>query len=541
MNHAIRMFPEESHSPRGHLNHWGTSTTLCGQLITDGEIVAWSHSVFRDSGAAQVLVGAGGRITVANPAALAMVERSSLTGTDMSELLAAPDRAALDAFLATVTSLPAGRNQGLGPVHLVGGSGTRQVHMIGSRTQGEGGFDSLLVALQELPAPAVGFDPGILVDPLTGVGTRARGLDVLTRLVSPGAPGCLLLLDLDGFAWINESLGHSEGDQILVEVARRLLNAVPPGATVARMDGDQFLVVSPSTPVHGSFELSAVVLSAIARPIHIAGTRVVTVSIGVADLAWSSVDEALHRAQVALAEARQQGGQQVVIDGPTLRTYGRRRKDVAKALREAREEAERARWDAAQAQAEAAQAQDEAARARLEARTCPMTGLPNHLAYQEARQLLEADARLSGAPVSAVFLDLDEFGTINKTFTWARGTETLAAVARTLAAQCRGDDRVFRYGGEEFVVLLADTDLSGAWNVAERLRAAVEDARIPHRGVPERPIVTLSVGVASGSGPKVVIANLVNRADEWSQLAKATGRNRVLPAGEVVRPADDRA
>jgi PleD family two-component response regulator len=66
----------------------------------------------------------------------------------------------------------------------------------------------------------------------------------------------------------------------------------------------------------------------------------------------------------------------------------------------------------------------------------------------------------------------------------------------------------------------------------------VQAARIPHNGLPERPIVTLSIGVATGSGPQLVIADLVDRADEWSQLAKSTGRNRVLPEAEVPRQGD---
>ena len=156
---------------------------------------------------------------------------------------------------------------------------------------------------------------------------------------------------------------------------------------------------------------------------------------------------------------------------------------------------------AAQAQAEAAQAQDEAARAQREARTCPMTGLPNYLAYLEEAEELQAEARRTGTPVAVVFLDLDQFGTINKTFSWDQGTRTLAAVADVLESECRGHDRVFRFGGEEFVVLLPGTDRHGAGVVAERLRAAVEAAAIPHGGLPELPIVTLSVGVAAGRGP----------------------------------------
>jgi diguanylate cyclase len=108
-----------------------------------------------------------------------------------------------------------------------------------------------------------------------------------------------------------------------------------------------------------------------------------------------------------------------------------------------------------------------------------------------------------------------------------------------LESECRGHDRVFRFGGEEFVVLLPGTDRQGAGIVAERLRAAVEAARIPHGGLPELPIVTLSVGVAAGRGPTLEIARVVKRADAQSQLAKATGRNRVQPPPPTSRPGSE--
>jgi diguanylate cyclase (GGDEF)-like protein len=507
----------------------------------------WSHSVFRDSGLAQLIVGPAGRISVANPAATTLMGTSSLSGANLADLIAARDRGAVDAFLATLAELPAGRSQPLGPVQLVGPGRSRTVQMIGARTRGEGGFDAAVIAVHEVPvAEAEAAGPEPLVDLLTGVGTRARGMEALRRATAPGAPGCLLIVDLDGFGWINEALGTAEGDRILREVAERLLRAVPPGAAVARIDGDQFLVVSSGTPMGGSLVLASVVFSALAKPMHIAGTRVVTVSIGVAALDGSSGDEVLAQAHSALSMAKEQGGQQVVVDGPSPRTYGRRHGDVDATLREivahaetARIEAAQAKAEAAQAQAEAAQAQDEAAQAKAEARTCPMTGLPNYLAYLEEAEKLQAEARRTGTPVAVVFLDLDQFGTINKTFSWDQGTRTLAAVADVLESECRGHDRVFRFGGEEFVVLLPGTDRHGAGVVAERLRAAVEAAAIPHGGLPELPIVTLSVGVAVGRGPTLEIAAVVMRADGQSQLAKATGRNRVQPPPATSPPGSE--
>ena len=493
----------------------------------------WSHSVFRDSGLAQLIVGPAGRISVANPAATTLMGTSSLAGANLADLIAAPDRGSVDAFLATLAELPAGRSQPLEPVQLVGPGRSRTVQMNGARTRGEGGFDALVIAVHEMPAAEAGaVGPELLVDPLTGVGTRACGLEALRRASGPGAPGCLLVVDLDGFGWINETLGTAEGDRILREVAERLQRAVPPGAGVARIDGDQFLVVSSGTPMTASLGLASDVISALAKTMHITGTRLVTVSIGVAALDGTGGDEVLSRAHSALCLAKEQGGQQVVVDGPTPRTYGRRQGDMAATLREIVEDAETARIEAAQAKAEAAQA-------KAEARTCPMTGLPNYLAYREVAEKLQSEARRTGTPVAVVFLDLDKFGTINKTFSWDRGTRALTAVARVLESECRGHDQIFKFGGDEFVVLLPGTDRDGAGVVAERLRAAVESAGIPHGGLPELPIVTLSIGVAAGRGPLLEIADVVLRADGQSQLAKATGRNRVQPPTAVSAPGSD--
>ncbi len=511
--------------------------------------MVWSHSVFRDSGVAQLVVGPAGRISVANPAAHALVGRNSLAGTDLAELITVADRASLDAFLATLTNLGAGRSQAFGPVHLADRVQRRPVQMVGSRTQGDGGFDALVVAMQELPtAAAPSGDTDLLVDPLTGVGTRTRGLQALEQAVSPQAPGCLLVVDLDGFGWLNESFGYAEGDRILVEVAQRLLRAVPPGATVSRIDGDQFLVVSPNTLLADSIELAKVVMWALAAPMHIAGTRVVTVSVGGAGLAGSSAQEALTRAYAALTAAKRQGGQQVVVDGPVIRVYGRRDGDLHDPgvdahvvhIDAAQAEAEQAKAEAAQAKAEAAQAKAAADIAHGEARTDQMTGLPNFLAFTETAESIQRQARTTTSPVAVLFVDVDEFGLINKAHSWEEGTRRLTSVARVLASQCRGHDRVFRYGGDEFVVLQAGTDLAGALMAAERLRAAVEAAEIPHNGDPTFPIVTLSVGVAADSGPRLDIADLVNQADSLSQRAKSNGRNRVLPEPDPTPPSVDR-
>jgi diguanylate cyclase (GGDEF)-like protein len=459
-----------------------------------------------------------GRIRMANPAAQELVGRRSLTGIWLGDLVPAADRPSLDAFLGALAVLPAGRNETLGPISLEWRGRRRRVQAGGSVGGDGGGSTFLLVTLHELPTdeePHMGASAQ--ADPLTGLGTRPRGVASLQHHVGQEATGCLLVIDLDGFDDLNRAFGSAEGDRILTEVARRLVRAVPPGAEAYRLDGDKFLVISPQTAMADAEALSAVVLAALAQPMQIAGTRVVTASIGVTGLSAMDADEALGRAQHALAVAKRQGGKQIVLDDDEIRTYGRRRDDLDPELVIKELESEIARERAI------------ARRAYAEARTDVLTGLPNLRAFEELAGALQGRSRRDGTPVAAVFVDTDEFGSINKTFNWDHGSRTLTSVAEVLAAECRDGDVVHRYGGEEFVILLPNTDLAGGRAVAERMRAAVEAAAIPHNGRPDLRIVTVSIGVAAGSGASVDLDELVEQADHQSQLAKRAGRNRVFP------------
>lgn len=485
-------------------------------LITDGESMMWSHSVFRDTGVPLLILAPSGRISSANPAAQELVGRRCLTGTDLGDLINSPDRTQLDAFLVALTTLPAGQSQSFGPARVRWRGRCHQVQLTGSRVRDPHGSDALLVAAQDVPEPAA--SPLGELDPLTGVGTRNRGLRTLDAEVSPEATGTILVVDLDGFEEINRAFGNAEGDRMLVEVAQRLARSTPPGASVARLDGDSFLIISPRTPQALAESLASVTLATLAHPMHIAGTRVVTASIGAGGLAGSSADEVLVRALEALAVAKAQGGQQVVIHGPALRTYGRRRSDLA----------------ASDAQIHAletklAEVTAEAERAHAEARTDALTQVANRRSFDEEVPRLQARLRRTGASAAVLFIDLDEFGTINSSLGQHRGDMALLAVAAVLADTSRTEDLLFRHGGEEFVALLPDTDLAGGIVVAERLRAAIERAAIPHWGRADLPIVTVSIGVAAGTPEQWTVNQLVIAANDEMRLAKARGRNQVSP------------
>lgn len=154
-----------------------------------------------------------------------------------------------------------------------------------------------------------------------------------------------------------------------------------------------------------------------------------------------------------------------------------------------------------------------------------LTGLLNVTAFRAVVGDLAGKAERQPSPTSVLFIDVDRFKSINDRFGHAAGDRILTAVARSIRAVVRTHDVVARIGGEEVVVVLADTDQAGAWRVAEKIRAAVE-ALCPVVG--DAPLtVTVSVGCATGLLPSDPIDDLVRAADEAMYRAKQGGRNRV--------------
>ncbi|MCZ7421014.1 diguanylate cyclase [Verrucosispora sp. WMMA2121] len=169
--------------------------------------------------------------------------------------------------------------------------------------------------------------------------------------------------------------------------------------------------------------------------------------------------------------------------------------------------------------------------------TDPLTGLWNYRYLRESlRREVERASRF-GRMVSVLALDLDRFKRVNDTYGHAAGDTVLAEFARRVRGEIREVDLAFRRGGEEFVVLLPETDARGAATVAERLGAAVRDTPVTvvgHAGVRELIPVTVSVGIAvfpdhADTGPQVLAA-----ADEALYAAKTASRDtwRLAPARE---------
>ena len=158
---------------------------------------------------------------------------------------------------------------------------------------------------------------------------------------------------------------------------------------------------------------------------------------------------------------------------------------------------------------------------RRQARTDELTGLPNRRALDEAIAATFSAAERSGRPFAIVMADVDRFKAMNDTFGHAAGDAILTGFAERLRAALRVPDCAYRYGGEEFCLVLPDTDAAGAHALAERAR---ERTALPASA--RMHALTASFGVAAWQ-PGDAVDSLFGRADRALYRAKKAGRNRV--------------
>jgi diguanylate cyclase (GGDEF)-like protein len=161
---------------------------------------------------------------------------------------------------------------------------------------------------------------------------------------------------------------------------------------------------------------------------------------------------------------------------------------------------------------------------RSEAILDPLTGLLNRHALAPRFTEISLQAHLTDQPVCLVLCDVDNFKAINDEHGHDCGDAALRDVAYALRKQLRSFELVYRLGGEEFLVVLPGIELAGGHEVAERLRAAVEQTR------PMGVTVTMSLGLSAARGEQVAYDTLFKAADDALYEAKRAGRNQVAAA-----------
>ncbi len=161
--------------------------------------------------------------------------------------------------------------------------------------------------------------------------------------------------------------------------------------------------------------------------------------------------------------------------------------------------------------------------------TDALTSLFNRRYLESHLATLVDQAATRGKPLAVLVLDIDYFKSINDTYGHDAGDDVLRDFALRIKRSIRGIDLACRSGGEEFVIVMPETDMAVAAMVAERLRRriAAEPFAIEHgaRSIP----VTISIGIAALRGREDTAASILKRADQALYRAKRDGRNRVVP------------
>ena len=160
--------------------------------------------------------------------------------------------------------------------------------------------------------------------------------------------------------------------------------------------------------------------------------------------------------------------------------------------------------------------------------TDQLTGLHNRRYMSRHLDNLILGSKRAGKPLAFLILDIDYFKSVNDSHGHDIGDEVLKEFANRIAANIRGIDLACRYGGEEFVVVMPDTDASFAYSVAERLRKSIETTPVEISRTPGKINITISIGIASSEGEADTADALLHRADQALYRAKRTGRNRVV-------------
>ncbi len=160
------------------------------------------------------------------------------------------------------------------------------------------------------------------------------------------------------------------------------------------------------------------------------------------------------------------------------------------------------------------------------ARLDPLTGLLNRRAFMARIKNEEARFSRSKRSFCLLMADIDHFKLINDTYGHDAGDYILKELSRLMTETLRLQDSIGRWGGEEFLIMLPETEMSGAGYVAEKLRAMIEKHRFPYQE--HQLSITISFGISSYTD-SMSINDCLKKADDNLYLAKRHGRNRVFP------------
>jgi two-component system, cell cycle response regulator len=160
--------------------------------------------------------------------------------------------------------------------------------------------------------------------------------------------------------------------------------------------------------------------------------------------------------------------------------------------------------------------------------TDPLTGLSNRRYFTSHVTSMLGAPNAAQSDLTLLILDIDHFKRINDTYGHDVGDEVLREFAHRMKEGVRGIDLICRLGGEEFVIVMPETDPIMGFRIADRLRQSVAERPFAIRGGREEIAVTVSIGLTGLRGHDSSPDTLLKRADEALYKAKKAGRNRVI-------------
>jgi diguanylate cyclase (GGDEF)-like protein len=165
-----------------------------------------------------------------------------------------------------------------------------------------------------------------------------------------------------------------------------------------------------------------------------------------------------------------------------------------------------------------------------------LTGLLNHRAFQTRLEEEVARAQRGDHPLALLMIDLDDFSLVNNTYGHQVGDATLAATAKILRRNIRLHDLLARYGGDEFAVILPETDMEEAHSLAERIRGAIDSVTVAEDSVTIP--IRASIGIAALPTHATTREDLIRAADHAAYAAKHSGKGRVCCPEDVALPLE---
>jgi diguanylate cyclase (GGDEF)-like protein len=362
-------------------------------------------------------------------------------------------------------------------------------------------------------------------DSLTGLANRSALLTFLNAFIQENkgeAKLSLIMIDIDMFKKINDAMGHQVGDTVLKQFAGLLKDTANFANLIARIGSDKFLLAL-CEPISVAFNLAEMIRTLTESKDSWVVNTSITVSIGVAQYQdEKTAEQFLKKVDTCMYAAKSEGRNCIVTDSDLNASAEETGEDIIVSDLENRIRVMTDRLTSYLM----IRSRDIVYHYKNEAIKDGLTGIYNrgYLDRLIDRELKKAKTLERSLAVAMV--DLDNFGKINKDYNWIGGDQAIITTAHVIQNQIRANDWVARYGGDEILVVMPDTELSTAGMVAERIRKTLEDTLIT---VSTKSFhITASIGVAEYDPKNMDLQTLYGAAGKAARQAKKEGKNRVV-------------